>query len=134
MAHTLIIGSGTTHRAKELAREAVDRGEIVIVATRDIAAWAGVHGVTVSTDPAGVVAVARAVITDRYARRAFDTATPITIIVDTAVPSDWGDMRCVVQTGRQAKVTTVLTAATERDVPVSVRDNMAVSVVDAATV
>lgn len=134
MSHTLIIGSGTTQRAIAIAQSAVERGEIVIVATRDIAAWAGVHGVTVTTDPAGVVAVARAVISDRYARRDFDIATPITIVVDGGVPTDWDDMRRVVQTGRQAKVTTVLTATHPTDVPVSVRDNMEVSDLDAATV
>lgn len=126
MSHQLISGipgSGLTRTSKVLAGEAVERGEMVIVAVRGEhrrQEWSIVSGATVTTDAAGVLTMVRALITERYAR----TEAPLTLILDdvSLTETTWSAVESIVRLGRRARVTLVL--ATTRDVPLRVKDCM----------
>ncbi|SLH66734.1 Uncharacterised protein [Mycobacteroides abscessus subsp. abscessus] len=136
MSHQLITGipgSGLTTRAKDFARDAVERGETVIIATRPhhTPEWNDVSGVTVSADADGVLTMAYALITDRCHRRAYDE-TPLTVILDGIYVTEWDAVESIVRLGRQPRVTLVM--ATSHDVPLRVKDNMQVEELEPATV
>lgn len=157
MTHTLITGipgSGLTRTAKGIARDAIKRGETVVVVVRGdhrVAEWDDVPGTVVLTRADVVVrAVASAacgehdirvldgklaVIVDEHpgARRSTDPAA-VTFIVDDVMLYDWESLESIVRVGRRAGITLVLATSRPRHLPPRIVDGMDVIDLNAAMV